>query len=293
MQEADGLRSPAIAILDKSTKVAIATFINDLTCRVFSPYLFILLDRGRMIRVESHLRAYIVRTMEPPFFEVVAYEPTELGILCLRRRELLAEPGTIVTEVTLNHEFLMSSYLTASEQALSQTALRIHSGPELRALVGGLGLGYTAQAALNSERVTKCDVVEYLPQVIGWLEQGLIPLADRLNREKRLQVTQGDIYQRLADPPTDQFDLILIDVDHSPDDNLAGANGRFYTVDGLQDAKRHLATNGVLGVWSYAESSPFVDAMHKVFHEVHVEPITVFNRLINEQQTDWLFFARD
>jgi spermidine synthase len=293
VQEGDGLRSLAIPILDKSTKVAIATLIINLTCRDFSAYLFILLDPGRMLRVESRPWAYIVRAMKPPYFEVVAHEPTDLGLLCLRRRELLAEPGTIVTEVTLNHEFLMSSYLTASEEALSQTALKIHSGPHLRVLVGGLGLGYTAQAALNSARVTSCEVIEYLPEVIRWLEQGLIPLSDKLNREKRLQVIPGDIYQRLADLPTDRFDVILIDVDHSPDDNLAGANGRFYTVEGLQDAKRHLATDGVLGIWSYAENGPFVDALHEVFHEVHIEPITVFNRLINEQQTDWLFYARD
>ena len=63
--------------------------------------------------------------------EILAYEPTDLGMLCLRRRELLCEPGTIVTEVTLNHEFLMSSYLTASEKALSETALAMHSGTQL------------------------------------------------------------------------------------------------------------------------------------------------------------------
>jgi len=230
--------------------------------------------------------------MEAPFFEVIAYETTDLGILCLRQRELLVERGTIVTEVTLNHEFLMSSYLTASEKALSETALKLHTGSELRVLVGGLGLGYTAQAALSSDRVSDCQVVEYLPQVIGWLEQGLIPLADKLNAERRLRVRQGDIYQQLIGMRDEPFDLILIDVDHSPDDNLASANGRFYTVDGLRAAKQHLAEDGILGVWSYAESSPFVDALHEVFREVHVEPVTVFNNLINEEQTDWLFFGR-
>lgn len=231
--------------------------------------------------------------MEPPFFEILAYEPTELGILCLRRRELLCEPGTIVTEVTLNHEFLMSSYLTASEKALSEIALQMHSGSRLRVLVGGLGLGYTAWTALESDRVSQCDVSEFLPQVIDWLEQGLIPLSDQLNADNRLRVTQSDVYQRLASPPEQKYDLILIDVDHSPDDNLGEANGQFYTADGLQQAKRHLAEDGLLGVWSYAESSPFVDALHEVFREVRIEPVTVFNNLINVQQTDWLFFARD
>lgn len=231
--------------------------------------------------------------MKPPFFEILAYEQTELGVLCLRRRELLCEPGTIVTEVTLDHEFLMSSYLTASEKALSEIALQMHSGPHLRVLVGGLGLGYTAGTALESDRVSQCEVIEFLPQVIGWLEQGLIPLSDKLNADNRLKVIQSDIYQRLASPPEQKYDLILIDVDHSPDENLDEANGKFYTADGLQRAKRHLEEDGILGVWSYAESSPFVDALHEVFREVRIEPVTVFNNLINVQQTDWLFFARD
>ena len=46
-------------------------------------------------------------------------------------------------------------------------------------------------------------------------------------------------------------------------------------------------------MWSYAESSPFVDALHEVFGEVRVKPVTVFNNLVNVEQTDWLFFARD
>ena len=231
--------------------------------------------------------------MKPPFFEILDYENTDLGILCLRRRELLCEPGTIVTEVTLNHEFLMSSYLTASEKALSDIALQMHSGTCLQVLIGGLGLGYTAWTALQSERVSQCEVIEYLPQVINWLEQGLVPLSDQLNADNRLSVIRSDIYQQLTGPPDQQHDLILIDVDHSPDDNLGDASDKFYTADGLQLVKRHLKEEGLLGVWSYAESSRFVDALHEVFREVHIEPVTVYNNLINEQQTDWLFFARD
>lgn len=231
--------------------------------------------------------------MDKPLFEILAYEPTELGTLCLRRRELLCEPGTIITEVTLNHEFLMSSYLTASERALSEVALTMHAGGDLRVLVGGLGLGYTAWAALQSDRVKQCEVIEYLPQVIGWLAQGMVPLSEKLNAESRLQVTHGDVYQKLLSPPAETHDLILIDVDHSPDENLGTANGQFYTADGLRRAKEHLADGGILGVWSYAESSPFVDALREVFREVRVEPVTVFNNLIDVEQTDWLFFAQD
>jgi spermidine synthase len=224
--------------------------------------------------------------------EILAYEPSPLGILCLRRRELLSQPGTIVTEVTLNHEFLMSSLYTDSERALARTAIQMHSGDDLRVLVGGLGLGYTAREALLADRVVRVEVVELLPQVIDWLARGLMPLSSELRDERRLVVTQSDVYRRLAGPPDDLLDVILIDVDHSPEERLGEESVWFYTTQGLLAAQRHLSADGVLAVWSYAEASPFADALREVFEQVHVEPVTYDNRLVDQQRTDWLFFAR-
>jgi len=159
--------------------------------------------------------------------EVLAYEESPLGMICLRRRELLSVPGTIVTEITLDHELLMSSYHTASERALSTCALERHAGDGLRVLIGGLGLGYTANEVLRSDRVASVDVVELLPQVIDWLRDGLVPLSGELNGDSRFRVLPGDVYAMLADPPEQQFDLVLVDVDHSPDERLGQNNAGF------------------------------------------------------------------
>jgi len=91
--------------------------------------------------------------------EILAHEMSPLGLLCLRRRELLSQPGTTVTEVTLNREFLMSSLYTESEQRLAGMAFQMHSGNDLRVLVGGLGLGYTARETLLSSRVARVEVL--------------------------------------------------------------------------------------------------------------------------------------
>jgi spermidine synthase len=230
--------------------------------------------------------------VSPSNLEILAYEETSLGPLCLRRRELLSSPGTIVTEVTLDHAFLMSSYNTVSERALSMSALQMHPGTDLRVLVGGLGLGYTAHAALGSPRVGSVQVMELLTQVIDWMERGLVPLSAELLADPRFSTVPGDIYARLAEPPTERFDLILIDVDHAPDEHLCASNAAFYTREGLGLARRHLAPGGILGVWSYAEHSPFSEALRDVFDVVHVEPVVFFNDLIDEETTDWLFFAR-
>lgn len=230
--------------------------------------------------------------MTPSNLEILAYEPSPLGMLCLRRRELLSQPGTFVTEVTLNHEFLMSSLYTDSEQTLTRSAVAMHSGSELRVLVGGLGLGYTAQEALLDANVAHVEVVELLPQVIDWLQNGLVPLSDAMVGNERLKVSHGDVYKRLAATATETFDLILIDVDHSPDERLGSGNSTFYTAEGLRQARTHLSSNGVLAVWSYAESSPFANALREVFDDVRIEPVTYDNQLIDETLTDWLFFAQ-
>ncbi len=160
-------------------------------------------------------------------FEILAYEETPLGPLCLRRRRVLGHSGTFVTEITLNHEFLMSSYNTASERALASRAIAMHGGGELRVLVGGLGLGFTAREVLRSQRVECVKVVEFLPQVIQWLDQGLTPLASQLKGDGRFSVSHGDVYGLLARTPEHRHDLILIDVDHSPDDRLDDGAGFF------------------------------------------------------------------
>jgi len=86
----------------------------------------------------------------------------------------------------------------------------------------------------------------------------------------------------------------VIDIDHSPDDRLgAGESFTFYSNEGLAAAKKHLCPGGVLGVWSYAESSPFADALRNSFKTVRIEPITHQNELVHEEHTDWLFFATD
>jgi spermidine synthase len=231
------------------------------------------------------------RSVTPPNLEILAYEDSSLGPLCLRRRELLSEPGTMVTEVTLNHEFLMSSYNTDSERAISNQSIEIHGGGQLKTLVGGFGLGYTAWELLRHANVATVEVIEYLPQVLDWLQAELIPLAPELKHAEHLQLTSGDIYQRLLSEPGEKYDLIVIDVDHSPSDQLGEEEHDFYTTKGLAAAKQHLSNSGVLAVWSYAESSEFSKALEKTFETIHLQPIKTFNSLVNQEQTDWLFFG--
>ena len=120
----------------------------------------------------------------------------------------------------------------------------------------------------------------------------MFPLASTLQADQRFSVSQGDIYAKLTRPTEELFDLIVIDVDHSPQDVLGDQSHEFYTEDGLSRTCNHLRPNGVIGIWSYAQDTPLLEKMGNVFCEVQVEQITVWNDLIDVEMTDWLFFGR-
>lgn len=196
-------------------------------------------------------------------FEVIDWVDTPIGTISLRRREV---PTGEVTEVMIDNELLMSSLNTISERALATCALGLHpEGKDLRVLVGGLGLGYTAQQALKDPRVGHVRVVDRLPTVIGWLRDGKVPLSRELTADPRVEIVEGDVYAELLGPGTEEYDLVLVDVDHAPGSPLDPASEPFYTWQGQRQVIEHLAPGGVLGVWSAEDDRWFADALAEVW----------------------------
>jgi spermidine synthase len=222
-------------------------------------------------------------------FEVIAHADSPIGVLILRRRTVQL-PGVI--ELALEHQFLMSSAVTVSERELATRAIAMHGGSDLDVVIGGLGLGYTCKAALDSERVARVEVVELIQGIIGWVASGLIPLGPKLMADARFHAIQGDVFERLRRPPTRTCDVLLLDVDHSPDERLGESSDSFYAHDSLVLAARHLKPGGVFAVWSTSDSPAFEAELRKTFEEVRVEPIEFFNETVEKQETNWLFLAK-
>nr|MDT0667589.1 spermidine synthase [Micromonospora sp. DSM 115978] len=127
----------------------------------------------------------------------------------------------------------------------------------LDVVVGGLGLGYTAQAALDDARVRSLVVVEALEPVIGWHERRLVPLGAGLTTDPRCRIVHGDFFSMVSDAcgfdPTDpgrRFHAVLLDVDHSPDHLLQPAHAAFYEPAGLRRLASRLHPGGVFALWS-------------------------------------------
>lgn len=230
-------------------------------------------------------------------FEELDYRDTALGELVLRRRRPVSQPDVWVYEVKLAGRFLMSSLNTASERELATRALGRIAGDRLRVLVGGLGLGYTAAAALADPRTAQVDVVERLPEVIDWHRRGLVPLGRELCGDARCHFVAGDCLQRLLDTPpaggAPPYDAILIDIDDSPIHLLAEAHGAFYTVAGLAAARRSLRPGGVFALWTSLPTEPEVTMrLRQAFGDASVEEVRFDNPLLDHPEVNAIYFAR-
>jgi spermidine synthase len=226
------------------------------------------------------------------------YKQTSLGELILRRR--LSTSGDTVYEVKLDGSFLMSSIVNDSEIALADRALDGLGGESLDVLVGGLGLGYTAEAALKHANVGSVLVVEFLEDVIRWHREGLVPLGESLCADDRCRFVHGDFFamSRSADgfdssTPGRCFHAILVDIDHSPDSQLAPANASFYSAEGMSSVADRLHPGGIFALWSAEPPDVATTALlADVFEKAAAHPVTFNNPLLNREDVNTIYIGR-
>jgi spermidine synthase len=136
-------------------------------------------------------------------------------------------------------------------------------------------------------------VVEKMTSVIDWMRDGLLPLSAEFAADTRLQIVQGDIYDDLLGPASEEYDLILVDVDHSPRHRLSEASEDFYTQQGQPRVARHLSSGGRLAVWSSADDDDFMAVLSRVYLDARREDVNWEDKgLSDEPLHDVLFFGR-
>jgi spermidine synthase len=231
-------------------------------------------------------------------FEELDWRPTPLGELSLRRR---FEPTLQVDvfEVKLGDAFLMSSLFTAAEVALAELALASVTGEDLDVVVGGLGLGYTADAVLRDPRVRSLRVIEALEEVLAWHRRELLPVSHRLMSDPRCALVHGDFFAIVADGSTfgpggpDACDAILVDIDHTPRHLLHQRHGAFYGLEGQRRLAERLLPGGVYALWS--DDPPdrdYLAVVERSFAACEAHVVSFPNPLIGGTSENTVYVAR-
>jgi spermidine synthase len=231
-------------------------------------------------------------------FEEIDSQPSPLGEISLRRRRMPAFGDRDIYEVKLGDEFLMSSMFVEAEEALATLGLAALPGDQLDVVVGGLGLGYTAVAALKDQRVAELLVVDALNTVIGWHRDELVPLGKLLNADPRNRYVLGSFFELATTPVSGfdancsgrQFDAILLDIDHSPSEFLHASNASFYSTDNLALMAEQLKPGGVFAMWSQnLPDENFETLLKTVFTSVTSHVIAFYNPFQGGESTNSVY----
>lgn len=233
-------------------------------------------------------------------FKELAHSYTPMGELSLRRRRLPSADNDIF-EIKLGDDFLMSSHFTEGEIALADLALREVDHQELDVVVGGLGLGFTARAALLDYRVRSLCVIEAITEVIEWHRKDMVPFGTTLIADTRCQLLHGDFFSLFGMPhharypgaPGRKFHSMLLDIDHSPRCVLAESHKRFYEAEGLSAAASHLHPGGIFGLWSNdPPDERFFSVFRAVFEHAKAHVVPVANPLQPHTASNTIYIGR-
>jgi spermidine synthase len=233
-------------------------------------------------------------------FKELDFQETPLGEISLRRR---AEPrldGKILYEVKLGDEFLMSSLFTEAEIQLATLGIAALDFPDLDIVVGGLGLGYTATAALEEPSVRSVTIVEVMEPVIDWHRRGLVPMGETLVSDERCTLIHADFFALATSPAgfirADSNKLVhgvLLDIDHSPGHWLNPGNKDFYTATGLGSLADKLHPGGVFGLWSNdPPDAEFSAVLGSVFPTSESHIVTFPNPYTGGESSNTVYIAK-
>ncbi|GAB3632200.1 spermidine synthase [Microbacterium shaanxiense] len=228
-------------------------------------------------------------------FEELDWQSTPIGDLMLRRR---TEPavGREIYEVKLGDEYLMSSLFTVAEEELAHLGLAAVEGEDLSVLVGGLGLGYTAVAALRDERVRALTVIDRLGAVIGWHERMLLPASTALVGDARTTLVEDDFFAVMRAAPAEGrggYSAILLDVDHSPRHQLDPTHADLYDAAGLRSLARHLVPRGVFALWSDdPPDDDFMVELNDVFDDAAAHVVDFDNPVTGGVSSNTIYVGR-
>ena len=189
-----------------------------------------------------------------------------------RLGEATAPDGTVLTllrhdgayTIRVENVELMSTRRHLSEDRLAELVCApLRDRPGARALIGGLGLGFTLKAALQLLGADAHVVVaEIVAEVIEWNRNPEYPLAAEALRDVRVELRHEDVAAVLRRGAS-AFDAIMLDVDNGADAMTTSGNAQLYGRGGIAVAVAALRPSGRLAYWSVGDDPRLAGALQR------------------------------
>jgi len=174
---------------------------------------------------------------------------TDEGILELRQR------GERDFLITIGPQVLMNSLANRSEVVLGQLGCgQLRESESPRVLVGGLGMGFTLRAVLDTLPATaRVVVAELNPTVVEWCRGPLAALTANAVGDPRVTVEIGDVAQRIRKSAVnggeERFDAIVLDLYRGPHAKTHHSDDPLYGSRAIENMRAALKPCGVVAVW--------------------------------------------
>ena len=163
----------------------------------------------------------------------------------VRLAEAIAPDGSVLTlyrhdgsyQLRVNGVELMTTRRVNSEVELAEVAcapLAVIAGTHV--LIGGLGFGFTMQAALAVLGAdARVVVAEIVGEVIAWNRNPDYGLSHTAIADPRVEVRHADVLDVLRENPG-AYDAIMLDVDNGAESLVTSGNAQLYNDTGIRTA---------------------------------------------------------
>jgi spermidine synthase len=174
---------------------------------------------------------------------------TDEGTLELRQR------GERDFLITIGSQVLMNSLANRSEVVLGQLGCdHLKDSASPRVLVGGLGMGFTLKAVLDTlPSSAQVVVAELNPTVVEWCRGPLAALTENAVNDPRVSVEIGDVAHRIRRSAVNggdaRFDAIILDLYRGPHAKTHHSDDPLYGSRAIENMRAALKPCGVVAVW--------------------------------------------
>jgi len=174
---------------------------------------------------------------------------TDEGKLELRQR------GERDFLIMIGSQVLMNSLANRSEVVLGQFGCgHLKESESPRVLVGGLGMGFTLKAVLDTLPATaRVVVAELNPTVVEWCRGPLAALTENAVDDPRVTVEICDVARRIRRTAVNggesRFDAIILDLSRAPHAKTHQSDDPLYGSRAIDNMRAALKPCGVVAVW--------------------------------------------